>query len=252
MADDKKAKGGAAKGGDKAAKGGNAGGAKGGNAGGASKGEKKEKRVKGGEEAPRENAGGDSGPVVPARLHLKYKSDVIPALMKRFNYANVNQVPVIEKIAINIGVGDATSDQKLLEAAVRDLEAISGQKPAITKSKKSISNFKLRENQPIGCRVTLRRARMYEFLDRLMTTSIPRIRDFRGIPDKSFDGRGNYTLGIREQIIFPEIDVDKVTRITGMDITFATSANTDEEALELLKAFGLPFRKKEGEQAQGA
>ncbi|MEO6938620.1 MAG: 50S ribosomal protein L5 [Candidatus Kapaibacterium sp.] len=180
-------------------------------------------------------------------MHGKYKTEVIPALMKRFSYGNVNQVPCIEKIAINIGVGDATSDAKLLDAAVRDLEAISGQKPAITRSKKSISNFKLRENQAIGCRVTLRRARMYEFLDRLMTTSIPRIRDFRGIPDKSFDGRGNYTLGVREQIIFPEIDVDKVTRITGMDITFATSANTDEEAYELLKAFGLPFRKKEGE-----
>jgi large subunit ribosomal protein L5 len=244
MADEKKQKGGAAKGaapkgGDKAAK------------GGAPKGEKKEKRVKGGDDAPRSDAKADSGPVLPARLHLKYKNDVVPQLMKRFNYANINQVPVLEKIAINIGVGDATSDQKLLEAAVRDLEAIAGQKPAITKSKKSISNFKLRENQPLGCRVTLRRARMYEFLDRLMTTSIPRIRDFRGIPDKSFDGRGNYTLGVREQIIFPEIDVDKVTRITGMDITFATSANTDEEALELLKAFGLPFRKKEGEQAQG-
>jgi large subunit ribosomal protein L5 len=174
---------------------------------------------------------------------------VIPQMMKRFNYSNVNEVPRIEKIAVNIGVGAATGDPKLLDAAVRDLEAIVGQKPATTKSKKSISNFKLRENQAIGCRVTLRRARMYEFLDRLMTTAIPRIRDFRGIPDKSFDGRGNYTLGIREQIIFPEIDVDKVSRITGMDITFATSANTDEEALELLKAFGLPFRKRESETA---
>ena len=215
----------------------------------APKGEKKEKKAKseGGEAQHSERS---NRPVPPARIALKYKSDVIPAMMKRFNYENVNQVPRIEKIAINIGVGDATSDPKLLDAAVRDLEAIAGQKPAITRSKKSISNFKLRENQAIGCRVTLRRARMYEFLDRLMTTAIPRIRDFRGIPDKSFDGRGNYTLGVREQIIFPEIDVDKVTRITGMDITFATSANTDEEALELLKAFGLPFRKKEGEGAQ--
>lgn len=188
-------------------------------------------------------------PIPPARLLLKYRSDVVPALMKRFGYENVNQVPRIDKIAINIGVGAAASDPKLLEAAVRDLEAVTGQKPAITKSKKSISNFKLRENQSIGCRVTLRRARMYEFLDRLMTTAIPRIRDFRGIPDKSFDGRGNYTLGIREQIIFPEIDVDKVSKITGMDITFATSARTDEEALELLKAFGLPFQKRETEAA---
>ncbi|HWF44965.1 MAG TPA: 50S ribosomal protein L5 [Candidatus Kapabacteria bacterium] len=210
------------------------------------KGEKKSKGS-GGEQAPRE--AGSSRPVPPARLHLKYRDTVIPQMMKRFNYSNVNEVPRIEKIAVNIGVGAATGDPKLLDAAVRDLEAIVGQKPAITKSKKSISNFKLRENQAIGCRVTLRRARMYEFLDRLMTTAIPRIRDFRGIPDKSFDGRGNYTLGIREQIIFPEIDVDKVSRITGMDITFATSANTDEEAIELLKAFGLPFRKRESETA---
>jgi large subunit ribosomal protein L5 len=215
-------------------------------AGGSPKGEGKSK---GGKQAASHDgeskrAAGDR-PVPPARLALKYRSDVIPAMMKRFGYDNVNQVPRIDKIAINIGVGAAASDPKLLEAAARDLESITGQKPAITKSKKSISNFKLRENQPIGCRVTLRSARMYEFLDRLMTTAIPRIRDFRGIPDRSFDGRGNYTLGVREQIIFPEIDVDKVSRITGMDITFATSANTDEEALELLKAFGLPFRKRE-------
>lgn len=190
-------------------------------------------------------------PAPPPRLQEKYRDTVVPTLMKRFNYDNVNEVPRIEKIAINIGVGQAASDPKILEAAVRDLEAIAGQKAAITKAKKSISNFKLRENQAIGARVTLRRARMYEFLDRLMTTAIPRIRDFRGIPDKSFDGRGNYTLGVREQIIFPEIDVDKVSRITGMDITFATSAQTDEEALELLKAFGLPFRKRETE-AQAA
>jgi large subunit ribosomal protein L5 len=205
------------------------------------KGDRKSK----GDGAPAEKQAVSNRPVPPARLHKHYKEHVIPTLMKRFNYSNVNQVPRIDKIALNIGVGDATSDPKLLDAAVRDLEAIVGQKPAITKSRYSISNFKLREGQAIGCRVTLRRARMFEFLDRLMTTAIPRIRDFRGIPDKSFDGRGNYTLGIREQIIFPEIDVDKVTKITGMDITFATSANTDEEALELLKAFGLPFRKRE-------
>jgi large subunit ribosomal protein L5 len=211
---------------------------------------KGEKKGKGG--------GGESAEVAhsnrPAptpRLHTKYREQVVPVMMKRFNYDNVNQVPRIEKIAINVGVGQAASDPKLLEAAVRDLESIAGQKAAITKAKKSISNFKLREGQSIGGRVTLRRARMYEFLDRLMTTAIPRIRDFRGIPDKSFDGRGNYTLGVREQIIFPEIDVDKVSRITGMDITFATSAQTDEEALELLKAFGLPFRKRETE-AQAA
>jgi large subunit ribosomal protein L5 len=205
---------------------------------------KGEKKAKGGDGAA-EKAPVSNRPVPPARLLGIYRNSVVPTMMKRFNYSNVNEVPRIDKIAINIGVGVAASDPKLLEAAVRDLEGISGQKPAITKAKKSISNFKLRENQAIGCRVTLRRAMMYEFLDRLMTTAIPRIRDFRGIPDKSFDGRGNYTLGIREQIIFPEIDVDKVSRITGMDITFATSAKTDEEALELLKAFGLPFRKRE-------
>lgn len=212
--------------------------------------DQKKKKASAGEEGAA--AQHSNRPVVPARLAAKYKDVVIPALMKRFNYENVNQVPRLEKIAINIGVGDATSDPKLLEAALRDLEMIAGQHPATTKAKKSISNFKLRENQAIGARVTLRRARMYEFLDRLMTTAIPRIRDFRGIPDRSFDGRGNYTLGIREQIIFPEIDVDKVSRITGMDITFATSAQTDEEALELLKAFGLPFRKREGEGAQAS
>ena len=220
---------------------------------GKAKGESKPKGEKKGKGAASAEAGEKAAPsnrpVPPARLLGIYRERVVPQMMKRFNYSNVNEVPRIEKIAINIGVGVAASDPKLLDAAVRDLEAIAGQKPAITKSKKSISNFKLRENQAIGCRVTLRRARMYEFLDRLMTTAIPRIRDFRGIPDKSFDGRGNYTLGIREQIIFPEIDVDKVSRITGMDITFATSANSDEEALELLKAFGLPFRKREGAAA---
>jgi large subunit ribosomal protein L5 len=190
---------------------------------------------------------GEPLPVAPARLADRYKTDVVPAMMKRFNYANVNEVPKLEKIALNVGVGDASSDAKLLEAAVRDLEAVVGQKVSVTKARKSISNFKLRENQAIGARVTLRRARMYEFLDRLMSLSIPRIRDFRGVPDKSFDGRGNYSLGIKEQIIFPEIDVDKVSRINGMDITFVTSATTDEEAYELLKAFGMPFRKREGE-----
>lgn len=223
--------------------------------GAAPKGQKGDSKAKGGKSKGGDAQGDghasqtDNRPVPPARLLGKYRQEVVPALMKRFNYSNINQVPRIEKIAINIGVGAAASDPKLLEAAARDLESIAGQKPAITKSTKSISNFKLREGQSIGCRVTLRRARMYEFLDRLMTTAIPRIRDFRGIPDKSFDGRGNYTLGVREQIIFPEIDVDKVSKITGMDITFATSATTDEEALELLKAFGLPFRKREAETA---
>lgn len=187
--------------------------------------------------------------VVP-RLAAKYTNEVIPHLMKKFNYTNINQVPRLQKIAINIGVGDATSDAKLLEAAVRDLEAVCGQKVSVTKSRKSISNFKLREDQAIGCRVTLRRGNMLEFFDRLTSLSMPRIRDFRGVPDKSFDGRGNYTLGIKEQIIFPEIDVDKVTRITGMDITFVTDATSDAEAYELLKAMGMPFRKREGEVKQ--
>lgn len=202
--------------------------------------EKKQQKAEAGEHVERLQA-------VAPRLAEKYKTEVIPSLMKRFNYTNVNQVPRLTKISVNVGMGDAAGDAKLLEAAVRDLEAIIGQKVAVTKAKKSISNFKLRENQPIGGRVTLRRANMYEFFDRLVALSMPRIRDFRGVPDESFDGRGNYTLGIKEQIIFPEIDVDKVSRITGMDITFVTSATTDEEAYELLKAFGMPFRKREGE-----
>jgi large subunit ribosomal protein L5 len=182
---------------------------------------------------------------VPARLAQRYKSDVIPALSKKFKYNSVMQVPKLEKIAINIGVGEATQDPKLLDAAVHDLEAITGQKVAITKAKKAISNFKLRENLPIGCRVTLRREKMYEFLDRFISVALPRVRDFRGVPDKSFDGHGNYTLGVKEQIIFPEIDVDKVTRVTGMDVTFVTTANTDLEAYELLKELGIPFVKRE-------
>jgi len=206
--------------------------------------EVKEKKQKGGGEAPEAF---ERLEVAAPRLQEKYKNEVIPAMMKRFNYTSVNQVPSLTKITVNVGMGDAAGDAKLLEAAIRDMEAIIGQKVAITKAKKSISNFKLRENQPIGGRVTLRRANMYEFFDRLVALSMPRIRDFRGVPDKSFDGRGNYTLGIKEQIIFPEIDVDKVTRITGMDVTFVTSATSDEEAYELLKAFGMPFRKREGE-----
>jgi len=164
--------------------------------------------------------------------------------MEQFKYDNVMMVPKLKKICINIGVGQAAQDPKLLETAVKELALISGQKPEIRKSKKSISNFKLRENQPIGCRVTLRRERMYEFMDRLISLAIPRIRDFRGVSDSSFDGRGNYTLGIKEQIIFPEIDIDKVNRISGMDITFVTTAKTDEESYALLKEMGMPFRKR--------
>lgn len=182
---------------------------------------------------------------IAVRLADTYKKDVLSAMMRRFNYRNPMQVPRLEKISINIGVGEATQDAKLVEAAARDLEAIVGQKVVITRAKKSISNFKLREKMPIGCRVTLRKAMMYEFLDRFISVAIPRIRDFRGVSDKSFDGRGNYTLGIKEHTVFPEIDVDKITRIFGMDVTFVTTAKTDEEAYELLKAFGMPFVKRQ-------
>jgi len=183
--------------------------------------------------------------VAPARMAAFYKESVVPALQKRFNYTSTMQVPRIEKITLNIGVGGATQDTKLIQNAINEIELITGQRPAVTRAKKSIANFKLREGMPIGVRVTLRRARMYEFLDRLINIASPRIRDFRGFPDRSFDGRGNYTVGIKEQIIFPEIDVDKVSRITGMDVTFVTSAPNDEEAYALLQEFGFPFRKRD-------
>jgi large subunit ribosomal protein L5 len=182
--------------------------------------------------------------IVP-RLFEKYKKEVVPSLMKFFNFKSVMQVPKIQKIVLNIGVGQATQDPKILDDAAKELESIVGQKPAIRKAKKSISNFKLREGMNIGCMVTLRGAKMYEFLDRLINIAIPRIRDFRGVSDKSFDGRGNYTLGIKEHMIFPEVNVDKITRLYGMDITIVTSAKTDQQAYELLKALGMPFRKKE-------
>ncbi len=182
---------------------------------------------------------------ITPRLFEMYKQEIIPQLMKQFNYKNIMQVPKLHKITINMGVGKAAQDPKLLEDALKDLEVIAGQKPAIRKAKKAISNFKLRQGMAIGCMVTLRGARMYEFLDRLINIALPRVRDFRGVSDKSFDGRGNYTLGIKEHIIFPEINVDKVNRIYGMDISIVTTAKTDAEAYELLKAFGVPFRKKE-------
>ena len=187
--------------------------------------------------------GQDKG--ITARLFERYQKETVPALMKKFQFKSKMQVPRLEKIAINIGVGKATQDPKLLDAAVHELEAITGQKAAITKSKKAISNFKLRENLPIGCRVTLRRSKMYEFLDRFISVALPRVRDFRGVSDKSFDGHGNYTVGVKEQIIFPEIDVDKVTRVSGMDITFVTTAKNDAEAYELLKELGMPFVKRQ-------
>jgi large subunit ribosomal protein L5 len=177
------------------------------------------------------------------RLAERYRKEIVPALMKRFGYKSVMQVPRLEKIAINRGVNGAVSDKKLIDIALDELTTITGQKAVSTLSKKDISNFKLRKAMPIGARVTLRGVKMYEFLDRFIATALPRVRDFRGVNDKSFDGRGNYTIGITEQIIFPEIDIDRVNRITGMDITFVTTANTNEEAYELLKELGMPFKK---------
>ena len=179
---------------------------------------------------------------VTPRLKTKYKEEVIPALMKRFGYKTLMQVPKLEKISMNRGVNGAVTDKKLVDIAMDELTTISGQKAVATMSKKDISNFKLRKHMPIGARVTLRGEKMYEFLDRLISVALPRVRDFKGINEKSFDGRGNYTMGVTEQIIFPEIDIDKVNRITGMDITFVTTANTDEEAYELLKELGMPFK----------
>jgi large subunit ribosomal protein L5 len=176
------------------------------------------------------------------RLKNKYKAEVIPALQKRFSYKSVMQVPRLEKIAINRGVNGAVNDKKLIDIAIEELTTITGQKAVATMSKKDISNFKLRKNMPIGTRVTLRGDKMYEFLDRLIAIALPRVRDFKGVNEKSFDGRGNYTMGVTEQIIFPEIDIDKVNRITGLDITFVTTAQNDEEAYELLKELGMPFK----------
>jgi len=180
---------------------------------------------------------------VAPRFKEKYQTEVVPALMERFGYANVHQVPKLEKIVVNMGVGGATQDAKLLESAVSDLTIITGQKPAITRAKKSIASFKLRQGMAIGAKVTLRGDRMWEFFDRLLSTALPRIRDFRGVSAKAFDGRGNYSLGVSEQLIFPEIDYDKVDKIRGMDITFVTTAKTDEECKVLLEQFGFPFKK---------
>ena len=178
------------------------------------------------------------------RLKEKYRKEVVPALMEQFNYSSPMQIPRLLKININQGVGSATQDKKLVDNAVNEMTTISGQKAVATIASKSISNFKLREFMPIGARVTLRDRKMYEFLDRFISVALPRVRDFKGINDKSFDGRGNYSIGIKEQIIFPEIDIDKVSRIMGMDITFVTSAKTDAEAYALLKAMGLPFKNQ--------
>jgi len=204
--------------------------------------EKKEKKKQEAKKEEEETNGVEPG-YVP-RLLRKYREEVVPALMKRFGYKNIHQVPKLTKIVINMGVGDALRDAKLLDAAVEDLATIAGQRPAITRAKKSVASFKVRKGMAIGCMVTLRGPRMYEFFDRLANVAIPRIRDFRGLSPHSFDGRGNYSLGIKEQIVFPEIDYDKVVKIRGMDITIATSAKTDEEALELLRGLGLPIRAR--------
>ena len=177
------------------------------------------------------------------RLKEKYTKTIVSDLMSKHNYKNVMEVPKLEKIVVNIGCGDATTNSKLLEAAMKDLELITGQKPVATKAKKSIAGFKLREGQAIGCKVTLRGENMYNFLDKLISITLPRVRDFRGISNKAFDGRGNYTLGLTEQLIFPEIEYDNVVKVRGMDIVFVTSAKTDAEALDLLKGFGMPFKK---------
>lgn len=176
------------------------------------------------------------------RLQEKYKNEVVQAMVEKFGYKNIMEVPKLEKIVINMGVGEAKDNQKILESAVNDLTLISGQKPILTRAKKSVANFKIRENMALGCKVTLRGAKMFEFADKLMSIALPRVRDFRGVSDRAFDGRGNYSLGIKEQVIFPEIEYEKIDKIRGMDIIFVTTANSDEEAKELLTELGMPFR----------
>jgi large subunit ribosomal protein L5 len=206
---------------------------------------KKGKPAKGAPEAEQEGkkAAKPSKPLEPPRLKVRYAKDIIPALMKHFSYKNVNAVPKLEKIVINMGLGEAIANAKILDVAVDELGRISGQRPVITRAKKSIANFKLRQNMPIGAAVTLRGDRMFEFLDRLTSVVLPRVRDFRGVSMKSFDGRGNYTLGLRDQLIFPEISYEKVDKIRGMNVTIVTTARTDDEARELLRQFGMPFRQ---------
>lgn len=183
-----------------------------------------------------------------ARLYTTYKKEIHPKLQEEFSFKNPMAVPRLQKIVINVGVGEAIDNAKSLDSVVSNVAAITGQKPVTTRAKKSISNFKLREGMPIGCKVTLRRKVMYEFLDRLINLALPRTRDFQGVPDKSFDGRGNYTMGIKEHTIFPEIDIDRVDKLHGMDVTFVTTAETDEQAYALLKHFGMPFRKRDSKQ----
>ena len=193
------------------------------------------------EAAPKEKK--PKGPTEPSRLRVRYAKEVVPALMKHFKYTNVMAVPKLEKIVINMGLGEAIANAKLLDVATDELGRIAGQKPVVTRAKKSIANFKLRQNMPIGAAVTLRGERMFEFLDRLVSVVLPRVRDFRGVSTKSFDGRGNYTMGLRDQLIFPEISYEKVDKIRGMNVTIVTTARSDDEARELLKQMGMPFRQ---------
>ncbi|MFA6599247.1 MAG: 50S ribosomal protein L5 [Ignavibacteriaceae bacterium] len=204
-----------------------------------------EKKGKQPKEAPKEAATLAPEVRVPNRLLGVYRKQIVSDLLKKLNFTNVMQVPKLTKIVVNMGVGAAASDAKVMEEAIRDLETIAGQKASVRKAKKDISNFKLRKGVNIGVMVTLRKERMYEFLDRFINVALPRVRDFKGLSDKSFDGRGNYSIGVKEQIIFPEINADKVLKVLGMDITFVTTAKTDAQAFELLQAFGFPFRKKE-------
>jgi len=211
--------------------------------------DKKSKKAKGAQEAvPEEPAPKakkqKSGPSEPSRMKVHYSKDVVPALMKHFKYTNVMAVPKLEKIVINMGLGEAIANAKIIDVATDELGRISGQRPVVTKAKKSIANFKLRQNMPIGAAVTLRGEKMFEFLDRLVSVVLPRVRDFRGVSTKSFDGRGNYTLGLRDQLIFPEIPYEKVDKIRGMNVTIVTTARSDDEARELLKQMGMPFRQQ--------
>jgi len=207
---------------------------------------KKSKPAKGVEPEPQEGGkkktAKSAKPLEPPRLRIRYSKDIIPALMKHFNYKNVMAVPRLEKIVINMGLGEAVANAKIMDVAVTELATIAGQRPVITRAKKSIANFKLRQHMPIGAAVTLRGDRMFEFLDRLTSVVLPRVRDFRGVPTRSFDGRGNYTLGLRDQLVFPEISYEKVDKIRGMNVTIVTTARSDDEARELLKQFGMPFR----------
>jgi large subunit ribosomal protein L5 len=216
-----------------------------------SKKEDKQKKGKAAKEAPEaapqeggKKAAKPKGPQEPPRLKVRYAKEIVPALMKHFSYKNIMAVPKLEKIVINMGLGEAIANAKIMDVAVDELGRISGQRPVVTRAKKSIANFKLRQNMPIGAAVTLRGERMFEFLDRLTSVVLPRVRDFRGVSTKSFDGRGNYTLGLRDQLIFPEISYEKVDKIRGMNVTIVTTARTDDEARELLRQFGMPFRQQ--------